>query len=711
MSNKDLIANEAPIQVKQEDLLNFYPYAEKIKEVVQGYSSNPYPLTIGIYGKWGSGKTSMLNLIERHIEIFQKEKEDKRYIKFHYNPWLYQSKEEMLFDFFENLTSKLVYSRDTNLQKAGKLINTYSKYLKSVKLSASIGIPKLFNAGATFEPYQILKQLGEDLKGKRPTIFELKEEIDKTLLESNKKIIIFIDDIDRLDKEEIYTLFKLVKVNADFKNLIFLLCLDPDHVANAIYSRYGKKVKAGKDFLEKIINIPIQLPLIEEPDLDHFVKKKIELILKTKKIKKEWVDELYNSLNGHFFNNPREIIRILNSFAVSLYAIGDEVNIHDLFWIEYLKIKFPVTYNKIKSYGQGFKSNSILLNSITFNDFWDQKDNAETGLRKELKEFNSDSFSIVDYLFPMVKHKIISAYENKGLKPEKILNAELRINHINHFEKYFSFHLKGKISELKFSNYLNHAYNGDEQRAIAILKDLISNSEERIVVYRLSSEIEKEKKDQYKNHFPLLVKNLGIFKGVERHKHSLELARYIGEKLRLSIERDKELILQLIDIPDTEHAGWLIGAFDFRTQYSFKEKVEYIFIKKLKEEKSNPFYEIKSIAKMGMEFWSKQDQAGFESYMLKSLDQRSNLDNFIQIFPNLWNSEIVGVFQEEHYIYITKAIHLNPKKIEGKILLHYPEFKDFKIENVNLDQREEYTMNSAKNNIEQFLYWHNNKKK
>ena len=99
MATRNLLNNEAAIQLEEEDLLNFYPYAQKIKEIIQGYSSNPQPLTIGIYGEWGSGKTSMLNLIERHIEIFQKNKDDKPYIKFHYNPWLYQSKEEMLFDF------------------------------------------------------------------------------------------------------------------------------------------------------------------------------------------------------------------------------------------------------------------------------------------------------------------------------------------------------------------------------------------------------------------------------------------------------------------------------------------------------------------------------------------------------------------------------------------------------------------------------------
>jgi predicted KAP-like P-loop ATPase len=112
MNYKNLITNEIAIKREEEDLLNYYPFAKKIQKIIQGYSKNPEPLTIGIYGDWGSGKTSLLNLIEKHIEIFQKEKEDKPYIKFHYSPWLYQNKEEMLFDFFENLIRKLNYSGD-----------------------------------------------------------------------------------------------------------------------------------------------------------------------------------------------------------------------------------------------------------------------------------------------------------------------------------------------------------------------------------------------------------------------------------------------------------------------------------------------------------------------------------------------------------------------------------------------------------------------
>ena len=71
----------------------------------------------------------------------------------------------MLFDFLHILSSKLGNSGNQDLIRAGKFINKYSNYLKAVKLSAKAGIPKIFNAGISIEPYEILKKIGKNLEG------------------------------------------------------------------------------------------------------------------------------------------------------------------------------------------------------------------------------------------------------------------------------------------------------------------------------------------------------------------------------------------------------------------------------------------------------------------------------------------------------------------------------------------------------------------
>ncbi len=428
LSNRDLITNEIPIKDPDDDFFNFTEFAEKIKKIIQGYADNTEPLTIGIYGKWGDGKTSLLNLIEKNIERFEKKKNDLPIIKFHYSPWLYHSEKEMIEDFFENLSKKTFSNSNPELKKAGKLIKKYSRYLKAIKISANIGIPNKFGGGMSFEPSEILKALGEDLSGDNKTLLEIKKEINKVLEKSNYKIIIFIDDIDRLDKKEIYSVFKLIKNVVNFNNLVFILAFDPDYVAKAIFNRYGNDEIAGKKFLEKIINIPLELPLIENADLDYFVKTKLE-----EKLEKLNVDEiqkidLIQKINGRYFENPREFIRILNAFTISAHIVGNEVNIHDLFWIEYLKIKNPIVYKLIKDYVK-FITNRMLINEIiTF-----EHDDTLEKIKEKSKNL---TFTVVKSLF--------------NGKDKNQIDKELRVCSLNHIEKYFSYHTKRKVSEVKF---------------------------------------------------------------------------------------------------------------------------------------------------------------------------------------------------------------------------------------------------------------------
>ncbi|WP_162623305.1 KAP family P-loop NTPase fold protein [Confluentibacter sediminis] len=707
IENKNLITNEIAIKTIEGDLLGYHPFAKKIQKIIQGYSSNSEPLTIGIYGKWGSGKSSLLNLIERHIEIFHKDKGDKPYIKFHYNPWIYQTKEEMLFDFFETLSRKLNYSGSENLKKAGKFIKKYSRYLKAVKLSASVGVPKMFNAGITVEPYEILQKLGEDLEGEDKGLNELKEDIDKSLNESSKKIIIFIDDVDRLDKDEIFTLFKLIKINADFKNLIFIICLDPDHVAKAIHKRYGSNKESGKEFLEKIINIPLELPLIEEADLDLFTKEKIKPILAFKNVKKTDLEELLDSIRGSYFKSPREIIRIVNSFAISFYAIGDEVNIHDLFWIEFIKIKYPKTYKAIKQFAGNFNNNLFFIDNINFNDaFSDEK--GESGFRKKLLNNHKKAYAIVDFLFPMVKTGTVSAFQGPKMKPNNILDAELRINHVNHFEKYFSFHTQGKISELSFSNFRANIISEKNEEALNVLNEMIKNANERKIVYRITSEIEVVSDELHDKLLAFLINNVNHFTETsDVNPHSIEIIQSIAKKLVLKPDDNKNLIIYIAELLDYSQLCWYLSVFSYNNEeVQFLNEIETILIKKVKISNDHPFFNNRSISRMIMKVWAALEFDEFEKYMLKYLNTKDNILTFILVFPSIWNRTINGTFKEEDFKFLVNTVKLDSKLIFDRIKEFIPELKKVSTSDETEASWGEYSDNSALDNIRQFSYWH-----
>ncbi|MDP2673023.1 MAG: P-loop NTPase fold protein, partial [Nanoarchaeota archaeon] len=277
--NKHLLGNN-PINNFNDDLFNFKHYADKVKRIIQLNSSNNEPLTIGIYGKWGEGKTSFLNLLREKIEHFDKDENGKEYLAFDFNPWRYSSEDEMLFDFFDGISKKFYIKKESNVQEVGKWISKYSKYLKAIKISSTVGLPKILNTKIEFNVDKIFESLGEDLKGEKISLDFFKDKINETIKKTNFKVVVFVDDLDRLDKNEIYTILKLIKLNANFDNFIFITTLDSEHVAKAIKDRYGDNSEDGKLFLEKIINIPIHLPKIEEEDLQYFFETKFNQIIK-----------------------------------------------------------------------------------------------------------------------------------------------------------------------------------------------------------------------------------------------------------------------------------------------------------------------------------------------------------------------------------------------------------------------------------------------
>jgi predicted KAP-like P-loop ATPase len=88
------------------------------------------------------------------------------------------------------------------------------------------------------------------------------------LAEADKRIVVLVDDIDRLDKHESHTLFRLIKACADFPNVCYVLAFDDAAVAKALAERYGAGDElAGRAFLEKIIQISLKLPLAAKEDL------------------------------------------------------------------------------------------------------------------------------------------------------------------------------------------------------------------------------------------------------------------------------------------------------------------------------------------------------------------------------------------------------------------------------------------------------------
>jgi predicted KAP-like P-loop ATPase len=243
-------SSDRPISNKQDDKFQRYGFAKRIANTIVERESEDC-IVIGVYGAWGEGKTSVINFIETEL----KQKENIIAIKF--NPWRYNDENSLLIQFFQKLAAALDAKLKTTGEKIGSLFKKYGKLLK-------IDIPLIgVNIGDAVEG---AGDILDDVD-----IETLKERIGVILKENKSKVVIFIDDIDRLDKVEIHSIFRLVKLTADFLNTTYILSFDEEMVSAAIGERFGEgNQKSGQNFLEKIIQVPLKIPVAQPEALKQF---------------------------------------------------------------------------------------------------------------------------------------------------------------------------------------------------------------------------------------------------------------------------------------------------------------------------------------------------------------------------------------------------------------------------------------------------------
>ncbi len=242
---------DRPIEAEQEDKFNRSPFASRIATTI-AHRADSSSLVVGIFGKWGEGKTSVLNLMKSAL----KHHDDVEVVPF--NPWHFTSQEQLLRGFFATLADAL----DERLKTAGESIGEVLK-----KYGAALSVASVtFGGMVSVNPGAAASQLGANLS--TVELDKLRERVERILRESGKRVVVLIDDIDRLDRQEIQAIFKLVKLSASFPSTVYVLAFDDEMVADALGERYGKGgIKAGRQFLEKIIQVPLYLPPADRASL------------------------------------------------------------------------------------------------------------------------------------------------------------------------------------------------------------------------------------------------------------------------------------------------------------------------------------------------------------------------------------------------------------------------------------------------------------
>lgn len=468
---------DRPILKSSQDKLGRATFAKYLARCMLDHHY-PESLTIGLYGGWGVGKTSIINMIFEELTSAATNLEDReKPIILNFSPWSYSGQNQLIYNFFRRLVATL--KSDPYLENKEQIVSLLELYVSyfTQKPNSNTSPQKrnffsrLLSKNKKNDKDKLAWESGRDL-----TL--VKQELNDLLSLQKHKIIIMIDNISRLYDYEIKQIFQIVKSMGDYVNTVYLLAMDKKSVVTAINKLDGS---GGEEYVEKIIQLPFDIPPITHYDLEAILADRLSQLVG--EIPEEswqpavWADIYYGSLK-YFFKNCRDITRYINTLSFGYPRLKDIVNPVDYFAITALEVFTP-------NVSLGIKANKDLFTDLLDNVYFlnpaqlerDKLRCDEILTRNQRIEPNI-LLALVMHLFPRIRH--LYEPQTKFYHSDIIARKLKRICSPDVFDAYFRLSMQTTdIPQTEFNTLLelaNHTMEFDQ--AITRL-----NQDERVIKF------------------------------------------------------------------------------------------------------------------------------------------------------------------------------------------------------------------------------------
>ncbi|VCM58118.1 Predicted P-loop ATPase [Burkholderia pseudomallei] len=367
------IGAEAPIRTASEDRLRRADFADRIAGVLSELSLREGRV-FAIRGGWGFGKSSLKNLISERLDA-----RDNGADWLDFNPWQWGDGDAIARALFGQIAdrlggehSKAALDRAEALRRYGAILTGAGKPLKEaggsghlistvltnasvIAIASAIGfdLPTAAKVAAVLAVLSVgvsllgrwLLHLGRD-RSSEP-LDKVRRALETRLRELDRPLVVFVDDIDRLEPEQIRMLLRQVKANANLPNIVFVLLFQPSIVERALDPVADGD---GRAFLEKVVQANFDLPAVPASIVHRMFEEELS----------ELAGPYATEANGFsqrrcgnacigciqpLLRNMRDARRLISSIAVHmpLHVVGDvfEVNIVDFLLLEALRVFEP----------------------------------------------------------------------------------------------------------------------------------------------------------------------------------------------------------------------------------------------------------------------------------------------------------------------------------------------------------------------------------
>ncbi len=337
------LQSDRPIEDHTQDVLGRTHFAKELAKAIVD-SAKGASFVIGIYGQWGSGKTSVLNMIEEFLSGSR-----KKPIVLRFNPWIISEQNQLIAGFLNEMALAIgIKNRGKRARQAAKHLLGYAKffapltYIPGVEPWASLIKNVVSSVGESAQEWGKLKDLDfQDVRSK----------LERQLEALKKPVVVFMDDIDRLSASEVRQVFQLVKTVANFPNTIYCLAFDPERVIKALDQDGSGD---GQRYLEKIVQAGFELPQASESDVHRMLFQGLNSFLLEDITPQpifdpaHWKRLFFGGIN-RLITSPRDIARLLNRLRITEPMVRGEVDFGDLVAVEVLALKSTPVYQAIRT--------------------------------------------------------------------------------------------------------------------------------------------------------------------------------------------------------------------------------------------------------------------------------------------------------------------------------------------------------------------------
>jgi KAP family P-loop domain len=316
-----MLLTDNPVSGANEDKFGFFEHASVLCEAIGETTS--LPLTVGIFGPWGSGKSSFLNICRDLLA-------GQGFVTAEFNPWKYDKRDEIWHALIQSLLDKLIQRTEAQtepttpervhgaLEKAWEMRGVVAWLLGRRALplvtGGVLGSGDVDAVRSAVSAMKLEREMRGALNYRHINVFEKDFADTVEALTENGRMAVFIDDLDRCRGEQALMALEALRLFTGEASCVFVIAMDHQALIEAAAVHFNNDERRGRDYLEKLITFPYYLPTARFESISRSLRKNLDFLADD--------NTMWELIHANLGCNPRRIRRFINTFNLAIATLA-----------------------------------------------------------------------------------------------------------------------------------------------------------------------------------------------------------------------------------------------------------------------------------------------------------------------------------------------------------------------------------------------------